>query len=339
MDISKIKERIGVTDESYDFLQTNEHLNDNIVLLGFGGSRAYGTNLPTSDIDVRGIAIRTAEDICLMRDFEQVVDVTTDTTIYSLDKMFSLLSECNPNTIEMLGLRPQDYIYVSDIGQQILDNKRIFLSKRCINTFGGYATQQLYRLRQKSLCALSPEEYSHHIAKVIAGMDEHLTERWGITSDQLKVYADGEDLKVTITNIEGVSADTFHGICSEINNVIKDYTKNSTRNSKAMAHAKVHKHAMHLLRLYMMAVDLMEKQEIITYRPDEHDILMKIRNGECTAEDGNMSDEFWTLLGSWEDRFQRAKETTLLPDQPDYEAINRLRYAINEQIVKNSLMH
>ena len=128
MDISKIKERIGVTDESYDFLQTNEHLNDNIVLLGFGGSRAYGTNLPTSDIDVRGIAIRTAEDICLMRDFEQVVDVTTDTTIYSLDKMFSLLSECNPNTIEMLGLRPQDYIYVSDIGQQILDNKRIFFT-------------------------------------------------------------------------------------------------------------------------------------------------------------------------------------------------------------------
>ena len=106
-----------------------------------------------------------------------------------------------------------------------------------------------------------------------------------------------------------------------------------------MAHAKVHKHAMHLLRLYMMAVDLMEKQEIITYRSEEHDILMKIRNGECTAEDGNMSDEFWALLGSWEDRFQKAKETTLLPEKPDYEAINKLRYSINEQIVKNSLMH
>ena len=25
------------------------------ILLGYGGSRAYGTQLPTSDIDIRGI--------------------------------------------------------------------------------------------------------------------------------------------------------------------------------------------------------------------------------------------------------------------------------------------
>ena len=40
----------------YDFLRTNPYLGNHILLLTLGGSRAYGTNLPTSDVDIRGIA-------------------------------------------------------------------------------------------------------------------------------------------------------------------------------------------------------------------------------------------------------------------------------------------
>ena len=43
--------------EQYDFLRTNEHLGSNIILLGLGGSHAYGTNVEGSDIDVRGCAL------------------------------------------------------------------------------------------------------------------------------------------------------------------------------------------------------------------------------------------------------------------------------------------
>ena len=42
MDINDIKEKIKSTD--YDFLRNNEHLGKNIILLGLGGSHAYGLN-------------------------------------------------------------------------------------------------------------------------------------------------------------------------------------------------------------------------------------------------------------------------------------------------------
>lgn len=61
--------------QEYDFLRENENLGSNIILLGFGGSHAYGTNNENSDVDIRGIATRTKREILTGGDFEQVVDV------------------------------------------------------------------------------------------------------------------------------------------------------------------------------------------------------------------------------------------------------------------------
>lgn len=147
LDIKKL-----LMSNEYDFLRENKHLGDNIILLALGGSRAYGTNLPTSDIDVRGIAINETDQIFgLENDFEQVVETNTDTVVYSLNKMIKLLLGCNPNTIEILGCRPDDYLYISKYGQKILDNKKNFLSIRAIDTFGGYARAQYNRLEHALL--------------------------------------------------------------------------------------------------------------------------------------------------------------------------------------------
>lgn len=64
--------------KEYDFLKENPHLGNHIILLGLGGSRAYGTNTETSDIDIRGIALNSKRDILLGRDFETVVNTDTD---------------------------------------------------------------------------------------------------------------------------------------------------------------------------------------------------------------------------------------------------------------------
>lgn len=318
----------------YDFLQTNRRLRKNVVLLGLGGSHAYGTNIEGSDVDIRGVATRSAYDICTGYDFEEIVNNETDTTIYSFDKMLRLLAECNPNCIEILGLRKEDYFLMSPVGKQLLLNKSMFLSKNCIHTFGGYATQQLYRLRQKTLDALSPDEYNRHIVKTIEGMKDHLENSWHIPAENISVVPASDGLKISIADLSEVPIDDFYGMCNEIANVIRTYNKNSKRNEHAMAHAKVHKHAMHLLRLYMMAIDILEKKEIITYRENEHDLLMAIRNGEFTdSTTGMMTTDFWDLLSKYETKFNQAKEITTLPDKPDESAIKDFQNDINSWII------
>lgn len=314
----------------YNFLRENKYLGDNIILLGLGGSHAYGTNTEGSDIDVRGIATRSSTDICLGRDFEEITNNITDTVIYSFDKMLKLLAECNPNCIEMLGLRPQDYLQIYPIGSELLNNRELFISQHCIKTFGGYANQQLYRLQQKTLAALTPEEFNEHIAKTINGMSEHLEKSWGIKD--IVIHDCKGKLIVDIPEMKDIPLESFYGITNEIGNVIKEYNKNSTRNNKAIEHGKINKHAMHLLRLYMMAIDLLNG-EIITYREAEHDLLMDIRNGKYTGADGLVGKEFFDILKEYEIKFEEAKKNTKIPEHPDYEGIMKLQEKVNTRIV------
>lgn len=77
---------------SWDF---GWYLGENIILLTLGGSHAYGIDKEGSDVDIRGIALNTKPEILLGNDFDDVVDVPTDTTIYSFNKMLQLLSSNN----------------------------------------------------------------------------------------------------------------------------------------------------------------------------------------------------------------------------------------------------
>ena len=81
MTINQIKEKLKSKD--YDFLRTDKNLGNNIILLTIGGSYAYGTNNENSDIDIRGCALNTKTQILTNQNFEQRVDVNTDTTIYN----------------------------------------------------------------------------------------------------------------------------------------------------------------------------------------------------------------------------------------------------------------
>lgn len=128
MNLDQIKNLVA--SEQYEFLRSDEHLGKNIILLGLGGSHAYGTNTDTSDLDIRGCALNSKEELLTNVRFEQFVNNDTDTTIYAFNKLIHLLSNCNPNTIEMLGLKQEHYLYVSPIGQELLDYKDIFLSKK-----------------------------------------------------------------------------------------------------------------------------------------------------------------------------------------------------------------
>ena len=163
--IKKIRKRMQSDD--YRFFHENNNLGKNIILIGLGGSYAYGMNKDSSDLDIRGISLNKKEEVLLGIDFEQVVDEKTDTTIYSFNKMIQLLTKMNPNTCEILGLQDWQYFYLHPIGKELLENRKMFLSKICIHTFGGYASSQLRRMENKAARLVGQAQNEEYILKSI----------------------------------------------------------------------------------------------------------------------------------------------------------------------------
>ena len=343
MTINEIKDMV-IKSKEYDFLRTNEHLGSNIILLGLGGSYAYGTNLETSDVDMRGCALNSKMDLLTNQNFDQVVDENTDTTVYSFNKLITLLTNVNPNTIELLGLKPEHYIFNSPIGHELINNSELFLSKKCIHSFGGYANQQLYRLTQKEKHSMGQAQLEEHILKTLEFMREDFGNQFStVPDDAINLYIDKSDKPEMDTEIfmdvrlTHYPLRDYCGLWNTLQTTTKSYNTLGKRNDHAIEHGKIAKHMMHLVRLYLMCFDILEKKEIITYREKEHDFLMEIRNGKFVTEDNQVLPEFYDIVNDYEKRLTYAKENTDLPEKPDYKKINEFMISVNERIIKGEI--
>lgn len=256
-----------IKSEPYDFLRTNSHLKGHLMYLTIGGSHAYGTNQEGSDVDIRGVALNSREDLLGMGDFEHYVDEATDTTVFSFNKAAKLLCSCNPNMLEQLGNPDELVVSYNPATKLLFDNKNLFLSKRVVYTFGGFA------------------------GKLIEQADAH----WKANMWQTAEASLNPNLKLP----------------TEV--VWKRFDKT----------------VMNAVRLYHMAFDILEKGEIKTYRGDEHDILMKLRNGDYDYEELRKH-----VIPTYEARMKVDKKESELPDRVDMKRVNELVMAINERALR-----
>lgn len=338
MTIEDIKKLIE--SEPYDFLRTNPHLGNKTIFLTLGGSHAYGTNVETSDVDVRGCALNSKSDILGLSNFEQVVNTATDTTVYSFNKLVSLLLNCNPNTIELLGCRPDHYFCMTDIGAEMIANRKLFLSQRAAASFGGYATQQLRRLenaiaRDSMPQAQKEEHIRNSMERALAVFKSRYT---ALPDGSIKLYTgeskrDDLDREVVVdVDLSCFPARQFHSIMNDLTSVIGTYEKLNHRNKKK-DDAHLNKHAMHLIRLYLMCLDILEKEEINTYRADDREMLLQIRNGKYQNEDGTYRQEFFDMVSDYEKRLAYAKANTSLPKHPNMKRIEEFVMSVNQRSI------
>lgn len=324
----------------YDFLRENEHLGSRIMLLGLSGSYGYGTNREGSDVDFRGVALQRSSDLLGLTEFEQYVDDHTDTVVYGFNKLVRLLLECNPNSCEILGLPREKYMIMSPLGAELLENQGLFLSKRAIRSYGGYANAQLRRL-QNALArdALPQRDRERHIlSSVQNAMDEFNQKNLKPGMGNARLYLDQAVTPGMETEIF-VDARWQHiplrDYCSQMDvlrSVVRDYDRVGRREHPKDAN-HLNKHAMHLIRLLMAGTDIMEKHRIIICRQEELPLLLKIRSGDYMQEDGNLNPEFWEILDMYERKFQEAAEKTSLPDQPDMGRIGAFVEHVNRYAV------
>lgn len=335
MTIERIKDMVAGS--QYDFLRTNPHLSGKIIFLTLGGSHAYGTNVETSDVDVRGCALNSRSDLLGLSAFEQVVNTETDTTIYSFNKLISLLINCNPNTIELLGCKPEHYFMLTDIGKQMIDNRKLFLSQKAVASFGGYATQQLRRLqnalaRDRLPQALTEEHIKCALERSIKSFGDRYTsfENGGIELLTAESTRDDLDTEVFCNiHIDKYPAREFQTLLNTLSAVVGNYEKLNHRNHKK-DDAHLNKHAMHLIRLYLMCLDILENEEIRTYRENDRDFLLSIRNGAFQNEDGTYRQEFFDIVSDFEKKLKYAKENTSLPAKPNMKRIEEFVMSVNK---------
>ena len=330
--------------KEYDFLRTNERLGDRIMLLGLGGSYSYGTNCEGSDIDFRGVTLQLPSDLIGMTEFEQYEDEGTDTVIYGFNKLIRLLLECNPNTCEMLGLDEDQYLIKTQLGQELIDQTPLFLSKRAIKSFGGYADMQLRRLQNAiARDTLPQEEREQHIYKsVMHALEDFNLRHAGTDLDGIRLYVDkavNPELETEIfvdANYKHYPLRDYSELWGTMRTVVRDYDKIGKRNKKKDDN-HLNKHAMHLVRLFMMAIDILEKGEIRTHRTDDLPLLVSIRRGDFMQEDGTYSKAFYEMLEEYERKLEEAAAKTKLPDQPDMEKVEKFVERVNRYVVTGEL--
>lgn len=310
------------------------------LLIVMSGSHAYGTQTDTSDIDVRGIVMPPKKALIGLSPFEQHEvhnkETDVDAVLYGLPKATKLILGNNPNMIELLSPQERNHIYISSEGRELIEHRHDFLSQKVVFTFGAYAKAQLARIEN----AMARDRYNQamteeHLKNSIIGMINSMNGRYKELPEGSLILrivdSNKEDMEKEIVvdcHLEGYPLRDFKSIWSDMQNVVKDYGKLTGRNDKK-DDAHMNKHAMHLVRLLLMAIDLCEKEEIITYRENDIDLLMSIRHGDY-MEDGLFIPKFYELVHNLEDKFEKAAANTKLPKKPDFNKIEKLIVGINE---------
>ncbi len=118
-----------------------------IILVPYG-SRLYGTDTENSDWDFKGVCIPPKEYFYGLETFNEYNNTggktfkntkdSVDINILHISKFVKDAMLGVPNNIEVLFARKEDFIILTELGQVLIDNRHLFLSKQIITKFGGY---------------------------------------------------------------------------------------------------------------------------------------------------------------------------------------------------------
>ena len=124
--------------------------NKNLLLYSYiRGSHCHGISTPQSDVDEGGIFISPVDSI-LDLGFnyqDQISNKTNDVVWYELKKFMHLLIKSNPTILEALFIDDKFVTFEHPIITDLKKYKDEFLTKKCFNSFFGYAEAQIKKAK------------------------------------------------------------------------------------------------------------------------------------------------------------------------------------------------
>ncbi len=118
-----------------------------IIFEAISGSHAYGTNIETSDEDIRGVFVLPMDYIMGNKYVEQVSDETNDIVFYEVRRFLELIAVNNPNILELLNTPVDCILNKHPAFDLVLENSDRFITKMCKDSFAGYARKQIEKAK------------------------------------------------------------------------------------------------------------------------------------------------------------------------------------------------
>ena len=302
--------------------------NTTLVFETVHGSRAFGLETPSSDTDYKGIIVGpSAWYLGYLERPEQEI-LSADHVRFEIRKFFTLIAATNPTVIEMLWCDPSDHVTVTRAGERLIDARDGFLSKRVRGTFAGYARSQLKRIKTHRAWLLNPPE-----AEPTRGMFG-LPERTLIPRDQQgaaeTLMARGEVSTAALSPnfLEILEREKAYRRARKSWEQYRGWLENRNRDRAALEARFGYdtKHAMHLVRLQRMAVEILRDKRVQVKRPDREELLA-IRNGAWTY------DALMERCEALEADIIAAAQLSALPETPDEAALDRLCIELVEEVL------
>lgn len=183
-------------------------LADNCMYMVYSGSSAYGANLTaSSDFDCfgwcfppKGMIFPHTEGFINNFDVnipafdvwqehhikDKQHDKEYDFQIYSVVKFFRLLTDNNPNMVDILFVPDRCVLHATQVGQLVREKRRMFLHAGAFHKFKGYAYAQMKKISAKSNSS-NPKrmatieefgfdtKFAYHIVRLVDECEQILT--------------------------------------------------------------------------------------------------------------------------------------------------------------------
>ncbi|MGV8091381.1 MAG: DNA polymerase beta superfamily protein [Mangrovibacterium sp.] len=349
---------------------TIEELRDNglIILECISGSKAYGLDTPSSDTDIKGVFILPKSKYYGLNYIPQVNNDSNDIVFYELGRFMDLLSQNNPNILELLNTPESAIIYKHPFLNEI--KPELILSKLCNNTFGKFALSQIRKakgLNKKivnpvskerktvlSFCFVNYGQGAIPLQKFLEIKNweqeycgliniQHMKDIYGLYYSQTEgfngIIRNADSSEVCLSSIpKGLKQEAllyfnrngYSTYCKEY----REYwdwvgKRNEERYENTKSHGKNYD-AKNMMHVFRLLDMAIEigKEKKVNVKRLNRKFLLDIKAGKFEYDD---------LLKMAEDKqaeMELAFENSDLPEQPDFEMINELTFRLRDKFYR-----
>lgn len=324
-----------------------ELIEKNHIVTHVSGSHAYGTNVETSDLDIRGIfcgdPVNIRTPFFIVR--EGVVEDQEDTKFYELSHFMKLYLDCNPNIVESLWVNDKSILKTSAAYKYMAIYRQSLLSSKAAFTFTGYAFAQLKRIKGHNKWINNPQPKEIPSAKDYFSLLHNFREEKLFNADFTLPLNDHMLIHFG-SNVYGIYQKKGSRTCDESGALVvnneqkkeelglpaffvmfkadkfkedkenwKNYwewkkKRNKKRNELEEKFGYDSKHAMHLVRLLRMGEEILKDGVVNVFRKDA-DELLSVRDGKWPY------DELLKYAEDMERKIKVLYNKTDLPKKPD----------------------